>query len=66
MFLPSREGGDRCIYHLVGGILGEVKHAVGIRGGPEFFLAMTIGEVFVDMTFKVSLDGCKEGEERIL
>ena len=50
---------------MVEGVLGELKHAVGIRGGQGIFLAVTIGEVFVVMIFKISLQGHKEGEKNI-
>ena len=68
MFLPSRnlyKKGDGCIYHLVGGVLGELKHAVGIRRGQRIFLAVITGEVFMVTIFKISLEGCKEGKENI-
>lgn len=68
MFLPSRHfyrGGDVLSQHSEGGVLGKVKHAMVIRGGQDFFLAVTTGEVFVNMIIKISLEGCKEGEKSI-
>ena len=68
LFLPSRnlyKTGDGCTYHLVGGVLGELKHAVGIRRGQDIFLAVITGEVFMAMIFNISLEGCKEGKENI-
>ena len=50
---------------MVGGVLGELKHAVGIRRGQRIFLAVITGEVFMVTIFKISLEGCKEGKENI-
>lgn len=44
---------------------GEVKHAMVIRGGQDVFLAVTTGDIFMDMILKNSLEGSKEGEESI-
>lgn len=68
MFLPSRHfhrGGDVLSQHSEGGILGKVKHAMVIRRGQDFFLAVATGEVFVNMIMKIRLEGCKEGEKII-
>lgn len=50
---------------MVGGVLGELKHAVGIRRGQGIFLAVITGEVFMVTIFKISLEGCKEHKENI-
>lgn len=68
LFLPSRnlyKKSDGCTYHLVGGVLRELKHAVGIRRGQGIFLAVITGDIFMAMIFKISLEGCKEGKENI-
>lgn len=67
LFFPSRNlhsGGDGYTWHLVD-VLEEVKCAMGMRGGQDFFPAVATGEAFMDITFKPSLEECKEGEESI-